>query len=177
MSKRWPDPIKDSTDKRQMYRQYIHDIHTMQRLPYNEAEADECYEELLWDEHYDFWIPIQHEHKTVGFFTMCPTPHCPPNVDYILRDAYVQPEYRRLGLMKTAVSEWIEAYPGVYEVHVLDNNKPAYNCWLQVFESAGYQMKETFAHTERNGDPSTFFRFEPVDPNRKWQYLEEDCEE
>lgn len=160
MGTRWPKPIQDSPDKRRWYRKYMRELCEMQGEPYNPSEADELYEELLWEEHWDFWIPVKQGRKTVGFFTICPVPHCAPNVDYLLRDAYIHPKYRRSGTMKKAILRWLRLYPGVYEVLVLNDNKPAYHCWRNVFEEAGYAIAEEYQNKERSGADSTLFRFQ-----------------
>ena len=142
MGIRYPLPMEDTPAKRRWYRKYMRELSDIQGITYDHNEADQLYEELLDNDHWDFWVPVTHGRKVVGFFTMCPAPHCHPDVDYFLRDAYVRPQYRRLGAMQKAVTRWLQLYPGRYNLLVLKSNKPAYLCWLKVFEEAGYEPME-----------------------------------
>ena len=166
MGTRWPEPIEDSLSKRRWYRRYIRSLDELQGETYDPQKADAFYEELFDDEHWDFWVPVKLGRKTVGFFTMCPMPHCSPNADYWLRDAYVHPKYRCLGAMKKAVTRWLQLYPGVYEVLVLNQNRPAYNCWLKIFQDAGYIIEEQYHRTDKTKDDSTLFRFKPKEESQ-----------
>lgn len=152
--------MKDTPDKRRWYRKYARELDEMQGKAYNKYKADQSYDGLITDG-CNFWISVKHKRKAVGFFTICPFPYCPPDVDYLLQDAYIQPESRRLGAMKKALTRWIEFHPGKYELLVLDDNKPAYNCWYKIFEDAGYIVYEQSSQKESSGRSSTLFRFKP----------------
>ena len=130
--------IQDTQEKRELYRQYIRTLDEMVGRTYKQQSADELYEELFEDDCENYWIDIQYCEQTVGFFTICTPPGCPQEADFFLRDAFISPQYRRKGLMKQAVTQWIKEHPGVYSLIVLNNNTPAYNCWMNIFKKCDY---------------------------------------
>ena len=70
--------------------------------------------------------PILFEDKLVGVVA--------GNLGYI-DCVYVQPEYRRKGLAKTAVLKFVEGNPAkrIY-LDIINNNKVAYDFWNSIFE-------------------------------------------
>lgn len=71
--------------------------------------------------------PIFHEGRQVGFLSV---------VGDYLDGLFVLPEYRRMGLGKKAVLEWIEAHGMPRTLHIVNSNLGAKRFWEALFELA-----------------------------------------
>lgn len=76
------------------------------------------------------WIPIMYDGKEVGFLiALSGELILGDPVDYYLWDAYVEPPYRRLGLMRQAVDNYVHNHPGVYGLVMMDVNDGSHKFW------------------------------------------------
>ena len=71
--------------------------------------------------------PIFHEGRQVGFLSV---------VGDYLDGLFILPEYRRMGLGKKAVLEWIEAHGMPRTLHIVNSNLGAKRFWEELFELA-----------------------------------------
>lgn len=88
----------------------------------------------LFNSHKDAeWIPIKHDGKEVGFLVALSGELVHNDtLDYYLWDAYVRPQYRRLGLMKQAVDNYVRNHQGVYGLVMMDINEWSHKFWGKV---------------------------------------------
>lgn len=126
---------KDTPYRRDLYIKYMQ---TIQADTYNQERAIRLYEELLEDVG-NYWIDIRHNGMVVGFFTICTFPCCHPDADYFLRDAYILPEYRKLGLMGAAVRKYINQNKGIYTLFVDKETPYTKEVWIRIFTSGKYK--------------------------------------
>lgn len=71
------------------------------------------------------YIKIYHLGKQVGFLIVC---------DGYVESLYVKPEFRRLGLAKKAVLNYINQGKPITRLHILDSNKVAHKFWSSIFD-------------------------------------------
>lgn len=119
---------------------YLDELHAIQRLMpltyqmklgfYAEARMGPCSK----------WIDVCDEQgKVIGFLIVGWKENCHPAAHWFVQDAYIKPEYRKLGYMTRAVSNYVRENPGTYCLFVLTKNQYAYHFWHKVFEQLGYQ--------------------------------------
>lgn len=70
------------------------------------------------------YIKIYHLGKQVGFLIV---------YDGYVESIYVKPEFRRLGLAKKAVLNYINQGKPITRLHILDSNRIAYKFWSSIF--------------------------------------------
>lgn len=79
------------------------------------------------------WIPVKYDGKEVGFLIALSGKLVRDNtLDYYLWDTYVKPPYRRLGLMRQTVENYVRNHPGIYGLVMMDVNEVAYKFWGSV---------------------------------------------
>lgn len=71
------------------------------------------------------YIKIYHLGKQVGFLIV---------YDGYVESLYVKPEFRRLGLAKKAVLNYINQGKSITRLHILDSNKVAHKFWSSIFD-------------------------------------------
>lgn len=85
-----------------------------------------------------------------------------PDADYGIAQAYVKPEFRKIGLMTSAVHEYLEKHNGIYSLLVIKNNEYALKFWSKLFAGADYKtcnLDERFVND--NGDELVLLGFKP----------------
>ena len=87
---------------------------------------------------YITWHDIECGGKKVGFYIIGQAPECHPDADYYIIQMYVKKEYRRRGLGKKAILDFISNHSGVYFLEIITNNATAHLFWADVFMSCGY---------------------------------------
>lgn len=60
------------------------------------------------------WHMITYNEDAVGFFIVGTKPECHPDADYFIIQMYIKPEFRRHGLGKKALADFISRHKGVY---------------------------------------------------------------
>ena len=71
-------------------------------------------------------IDIKHDEKTVGILVV-------EQGDFI-NCIYVEPDYRRMGLAKTAVKDYFKGKNSLPSLIIIDNNTKAKKFWHSIFE-------------------------------------------
>ncbi len=88
------------------------------------------------------WLDIKYEGKIVGFLIMARSPLCHPSVDYFIYQTYVHPDYRKKGLMSSAIRSFMKNHPRAkYCIIISRNNKWALHFWQSFFHTLGYTTK------------------------------------
>lgn len=82
---------------------------------------------------------IMCEGKPVGFFMV---------IDAYIEGIYVEPEYRRRGLAKKAVLDYINEGNYVERLHIVNSNKPAYKFWNSFLD---------LRHTQKNDCDTLYY--------------------
>ena len=85
------------------------------------------------------WRNVYYEGELVGFLIIGKAgieKH--PDSDYAIAEAYILPGHRGMGLMTTAVQEYVETHAGTYSVLVLKDNVYAKHFWAKLFRNLGY---------------------------------------
>lgn len=77
----------------------------------------------------DDYVPIECDGKQVGFLIVCDDGY----VDAI----YVLPEYRRRGLARKAVLDYMDAGHEIDRMHIVHTNETASKFWNSIFELDG----------------------------------------
>ena len=105
-----------------------------------EAAADCYYEHLDYPD--SFWIDIEvpEEKEPIGFVQIGTRDNCHPDADWYICEAYIEKKYRRQGLMRTVMSEFIQTHPGTYNLFIYDKNEAAKAFWSKLFEEEGYRQ-------------------------------------
>lgn len=75
------------------------------------------------------YVPIECNGKQVGFLIVCDEGY----VDAI----YVLPEYRRRGLARKAVLDYMDAGHEIDQMHIVQTNETALKFWNSIFELDG----------------------------------------
>lgn len=64
---------------------------------------------------------------------------CHPMADYEISQLYVNPEYRRRGIAKDLVVNFVKSHGGTYALDVLKGNKPAEAFWNKITKENGWK--------------------------------------
>ena len=127
--------------KKHLYRQYVAELSgiTGRRIG-SPKDADRWCDEYIAAD-YAKWINIWNADGTqlIGFLILCKPPACPEAADRLIDQAYVLPEYRRMGLMQKTVAEYVKNHKGVYSLLVYGQNTAAMEAWDGIFAGLGYQ--------------------------------------
>lgn len=55
--------------------------------------------------------------------------------DHFILDSYIEPPYRRQGLMEKALRELLARHTGTFGVYVMKKNEPAQNLWKKLWKT------------------------------------------
>lgn len=87
------------------------------------------------------WLPIMNAGEEAGFIVISNYGNLDLlgdydyRFDYFILDCYIEPEYRRQGLMEKSLRNLLEQKPGTYGLYILDKNEPALNLWKKLWKT------------------------------------------
>lgn len=84
------------------------------------------------------WNDIWHNGELSGFVIVGKGSACHPNADYFIIQTYIVPKFRRQGIGKQFMLEYIKNHPGVYCLDIIDRNDIAHKFWSNVFSESNY---------------------------------------
>ena len=141
--------------KHTLYRQYCEELDLFRPIPLAETDAVldnwcDCYISATNCS----WRNIFNEENELVGFLIIGKDGCEkhPHADFGIAQAYVDPNYRKNGLMTQAVNEYIEKHKGIYSVLVIKQNEYALNFWNNLFTKAGYVPHELDTRFVNNED-------------------------
>lgn len=120
-----------------LYEDYIKELSTF------EPELTKYSSEQIvgWAEDYmakAIWVDIYKTADIVGFFIIgTSADNCHPDCDYYISQAYLDPAYRKQGLMTSTAVDFIDEHQGLYGYDVLKDNQYADFYWKKMFKSVG----------------------------------------
>lgn len=93
------------------------------------------------DELMAYFITLDHE--IIGLVFINTGKYAPQGVDYSINEFFILKSYRRKGLSKLAINEFMKNHHGTYEIIQFENNITAVNFWHKYLKSEGITYKET----------------------------------
>ena len=143
--------------------EYLRELDAIIGRPFRgHVEALKYYEDTI-SAHGTEWIWIQNaaQSETIGFLIIGTAPNCHPDADFYVQEAYIKPECRTRGYMTKTVTSFIKAHRGVYCLFVLNNNKPAYRFWMNIFTKMQY-MECELRDVGAGDETCTQYGFRPI---------------
>lgn len=140
-----------------LYRKYVQSIRPF-APDWIEPETDAIWERIVkeyMDDPFTDWVRVCADGVPVGFLIVCRKGgDCHPDADYTIGQTFVSEGYRRMGLMKRAVVEYVESHPkGIYCYDILKGNDGAESFWNIIFTEAlaakRVYLPEIRGHMER----------------------------
>lgn len=123
----------------EMLSDYLDELWKIKSLPpQSQAEKMTFYGEILSNKD-SAWIDIKDGNRPVGFLIVGTPPNCHPDASYYIEEAYINPNYRRKGLMSKAVSDFVRNNKGTYCLFILNKNDAAKAFWPKTFAKLGYE--------------------------------------
>lgn len=149
--------------KHQLYRDYCRELDTFRTIPKNYSEEDiRSFTDDYINDQNTPWINIFDEEHLAGFLIMAKRgakDELHPDADYAVCQAYVAPAHRGKGLMKKALSEYVQSHPGIYCAIVLKGNKTAQRYWERRFEELGFAPAALTEFVLTGNDADEFKQF------------------
>lgn len=110
------------------------------------------------------WIPIEVFHKEVGFLLIARgEPYAKHGEDYRIQETYVKPEYRKRGLMTSAVKSFFKGHPGRYSLEIMVSNPDAGDFWMNLIGKNRFDNNAILHHD--NGVIDMIERFFTIEEN------------
>ena len=115
--------------KKQLYRDYCTELNLYRDDFISESQADNMSDYYINSDNVK-WINIFCDKDLAGFLIIGKKiPDRDENADYTIAEAYIAPEYRRQGLMRKAVLDYMGRHSGIWSLSVLKRNSYAIRYW------------------------------------------------
>ena len=157
--------------KHALYRQYCKELDQFRSAPLTESDVTlyTWCESYLNDENCT-WRNIFTKRNELAGFLIIGKGGCEkhPHADYGIAQAYIDPKYRKAGLMTKAVNEYLEKHQGIYSLLVIKQNEYALKFWNNLFLKADYtphELDDKFVNSE--GEQLILLGFAPRNTNKK----------
>lgn len=123
-----------------MIRDYLWELDTISQRPRrSEEDIRKFYDEIVSSSCTELRkIYCNDSNKTIGFLIIGFHPNCHPHANYYIEEAYIKPQYRCMGYMTRAISDFIHRHTGIYCLFILNENIAAYRFWMNLFAKLGY---------------------------------------
>lgn len=132
------------TERREMYLEYKQELCAIDDIIPTEKDDRNYLANYDWmQDHPEVveWVPITTEGTEVGFILISNYGDLDImgdydyRFDYFILDSYIEPAYRRQGLVEKALRELLDRKPGTYGLYILKNNEPALNLWKKLWKT------------------------------------------
>ena len=132
------------TERREMYLEYKQELCAIDDIIPTEKDDRNYLANYDWmQDHPEVveWVPITAEGTEVGFILISNYGDLDImgdydyRFDYFILDSYIEPAYRRQGLMEKALRELLDRKPGTYGLYILKKNEPALNLWKKLWKT------------------------------------------
>ena len=132
------------TERREMYLEYKQELCAIDDIIPTEKDDRNYLANYDWmQDHPEVveWVPITAEGTEVGFIIISNYGDLDImgdydyRFDYFILDSYIEPAYRRQGLMEKALRELLDRKPGTYGLYILKKNEPALNLWKKLWKT------------------------------------------
>ena len=132
------------TERREMYLEYKQELCAIDDIIPTEKDDRNYLANYDWmQDHPEVveWVPITTEGTEVGFILISNYGDLDImgdydyRFDYFILDSYIEPAYRRQGLMEKALRELLDRKPGTYGLYILKKNEPALNLWKKLWKT------------------------------------------
>ena len=129
---------KDDVDFIRMYMDYCEELEQY----FAETEKMSVQDRRLTAEEYihDRYSRIILARPDIGFLVVTRSGgDCHPMADYAISQLYVRPEYRRRGIAKDLVVNFVKSHGGTYVLDILKGNGPAEAFWEKTTAENGWR--------------------------------------
>ena len=132
------------TERREMYLEYKQELCAIDDIIPTEKDDRNYLANYDWmQDHPEVveWVPITAEGIEVGFILISNYGDLDLmgdydyRFDYFILDSYIEPAYRRQGLVEKALRELLDRKPGTYGLYILKKNEPALNLWKKLWKT------------------------------------------
>ena len=132
------------TERREMYLEYKQELCAIDDIIPTEKDDRNYLANYDWmQDHPEVleWVPITAEGTEVGFIIISNYGDLDLmgdydyRFDYFILDTYIEPAYRRQGLVEKALRELLDRKPGTYGLYILKKNEPALNLWKKLWKT------------------------------------------
>lgn len=142
--------------KMQLYAEYLESLNEYgANIPESKYDEEIYYHRFTKDIE---WNPVIVDGNEVGFLLIGKDTECVPGYDYFISQTYIQPKYRRQGIMKKIVTDYVKAHKGRYCLFILEKNYPAKNFWKTV--QLTLNLKTITCPTEFDDEGCKLYGFE-----------------
>lgn len=130
--------FRDNTEAlncRVLYMKYMTELLTTNNLEYDEHRVSSWSTHMIISPEFE-WNKIERDGEIIGFVIINNSPDFNDNIDVYIEDVYIEPEYRRRGIVTGVVKQVLEKYKGKYiGLSVINTNQVARLFWLSIFSS------------------------------------------
>lgn len=132
------------TERREMYLEYKQELCAIDDIIPTEKDDRNYLANYDWmQDHPEVveWVSITAEGTEVGFILISNYGDLDLmgdydyRFDYFILDSYIEPAYRRQGLVEKALRELLDRKPGTYGLYILKKNEPALNLWKKLWKT------------------------------------------
>lgn len=131
--------------RKELFSAYIRELQLSNALPVpDDAEMEVLYNRCRRAESTE-WIDVydgKGSHVPIGFLVLVYAPGCPFDAEICIKEAYVDPEFRRQGYMSSLVSYMLQGINGVICLSTSHLRKDVEPFWTNLLGKIGYVLEE-----------------------------------
>jgi predicted acetyltransferase len=113
------------------------ELRDLQVQPNGRFRDDRLRTYLSYDEHWP--LVLRSDREIVGFALVRKSQ---PDT-FVIGEFFINPEFRRLGLGKLAVTQILQMFVGNWEIPFQIENSRAANFWREIVKDLGFEISET----------------------------------